>query len=106
MRLLYLAALLAGVTSFAQAQTEHRIVIKDHKFEPTEIKVAAGEKLKLIIENQDRSAEEFESYELNREKVVAGSSTIIVFVGPLAPGRYPFFGEFHIESAQGALIAE
>ncbi len=106
MRPLYLAVLLASAAPFVQAQTEHRIVIKNHKFEPAEIRVAAGKKLKLIIENQDRGAEEFESHELNREKVVAGSSTIIVFVGPLKAGRYPFFGEFHMDSAQGALIAE
>jgi hypothetical protein len=27
-----------------------------------------------------------------------------VFVGPLKPGRYPFFGEFHEQTAQGALV--
>jgi plastocyanin len=85
---------------------EVRLVIKDHKFDPAELKIPAGQKIKLIIENKDATPEEFESYELNREKIVAGNATITVFVGPLDKGRYPFFGEFHQESAQGALIVD
>jgi Cupredoxin-like domain len=50
--------------------------------------------------------QEFESYELNREKVVAAKSKITVYVGPLEPGRYPFFGDFHKDSANGVLIAK
>ena len=48
---------------------------------------------------------EFESHELNREKIVTGKGKITVFVGPLKPGKYPFFGEFHMDTAQGVLIA-
>jgi hypothetical protein len=29
-----------------------------------------------------------------------------VRVGPLAPGRYEFFGEFHPNTAKGVVIAE
>jgi hypothetical protein len=29
-----------------------------------------------------------------------------VFVGPLRPGTYPYFGEFHMDTAKGTLIAE
>ena len=98
--------LLAGA-SVAQAQdAEARLVIKEHKFEPAELKVPANKKVKLVIENQDATAEEFESYELNREKVVPPKGQVTVFVGPLKPGRYPFFGDFHKETAKGVLIAE
>ena len=85
---------------------EVKIVIRDHKFEPAEVTVPAGKKVKLVIENQDATAEEFESYELNREKVVPANGRIIVFVGPLKPGRYPFLGDFHKDSAKGVLIAQ
>ena len=85
---------------------EVRLVIKDHRFDPAELKVRSGQKVKLIIENKDATPEEFESYELNREKIVAGNATITVFVGPLEKGRYPFFGEFNKDSAQGALIVD
>ncbi len=92
---------------FAAAQDpEFRIAIKDHKFVPAEVTVPAGKKIKLVVENQDATAEEFESYELNREKVVPAKGQITVFVGPLAPGRYPFFGDFHMDTARGVLIAK
>ena len=49
--------------------------------------------------------EEFESYQLNREKVIPGKSTGAVYLGPLSPGTYPFFGDFHQKTAQGRIIA-
>ena len=99
-------ALLADA-GLAQAQdAEARLVIKDHKFVAAELKIPANKKVKLVIENQDATAEEFESYELNREKVVPPKAQVSVFVGPLKPGRYPFFGDFHKETAKGVLIAE
>jgi plastocyanin len=96
---------LAAAAAYGQ-DAEARLVIRGHKFEPTELTVPAGKKVKLVIENQDDTAEEFESYELNREKVVPPKGQIIVYVGPLEPGRYPFFGDFHKDSAQGVLIAK
>ncbi len=88
------------------ADFEANLVIKDHRFAPTELKVPAGQKVKLIVDNQDATAEEFESHELNREKVVAGNSKATVFIGPLKPGRYPFIGEFNEATAKGVVVAE
>lgn len=85
---------------------EATLTIQDHRFVPAEMKVPAGRKIKLTVINKDATAEEFESYELNREKIVAGNGRIIVYVGPLRPGRYPYFGEFHMDTAQGVLVAE
>ncbi len=81
-----------------------QLVISEHRFEPAELEIPAGVKVRLVIENRDDTPEEFESYELNREKIVPGKGTITVFVGPLKPGRYPFFGEFHEKTAQGVLV--
>ena len=103
--LLLVAMLLPAGAALAQ-DAEVRLVIREHKFDPSEVKAPAGKKIKLVIDNQDATAEEFESYELNREKVVAAKGQISVFVGPLKPGRYPFFGDFHKESATGVLIVE
>ena len=97
---------LFGAAAACAEDPELRLVIRDHKFIPAEVTVEAGKKIKLVIDNQDATAEEFESDELNREKVVAGKSQITLFVGPLAPGRYPFFGDFHKETATGVLIAK
>ena len=95
---------LSGAT-FA-ADNEVALIIKDHRFEPAVIKVAAGQKIKLLVHNQDASAEEFESHELGREKIIPGGAKAIIFIGPLRPGRYPFYGEFNDKTAQGVVIAE
>src|SRR5438552_18415815 len=101
-----MAELTLGTATVAAQDTDVRVVIKDHKFVPAEITVPAGKKIKLVIENQDATAEEFESDELKREKVVPAKGKISFFVGPLAPGRYPFFGDFHKDTARGVLIAK
>ena len=82
------------------------IVIKNHKFEPLTLEVPANKKVKLIVKNQDPTPEEFESYELNREKVIAGNSQAVIFIGPLEPGTYPYFGEFNMATAQGKIVAK
>ncbi len=79
--------------------------IKDHLFQPSVLYVPAGEKVKLMVLNQDPSPEEFESFSLNREKVILGKGKATLFVGPLKPGEYQFFGEYNPDSAQGVLIA-
>jgi plastocyanin len=102
--LLFVLALLPGLAG--AADPEFLLVIKDHVFAPAELRVPAGKKIKLIIDNQDATAEEFESHALNREKVIPANSKAPVFVGPLKPGRYPFVGEFHEKTANGVIVAE
>ena len=80
------------------------IEIQNHLFIPAEIVIPANTKIKLRVINKDSTPEEFESYELNREKVITGNRTATIFIGPLAPGEYPFFGEFHPHTAQGKVI--
>ncbi len=89
----------------AQA-ADYELVIRDHKFEPAELTVPAGERIKLVVDNQDATAEEFESHDLRREKIIPANSKASVWVGPLPAGEYKFFGEFHQDTAQGKLIAK
>ncbi len=100
-----MALLFTASTSIA-ADVEFNLIIKDHKFSPAELKVPVGQKVKLIIDNQDTTAEEFESHELNREKVIPPKSKLPIFIGPLVAGKYPFFGEFNQATARGVIIAE
>jgi hypothetical protein len=88
------------------ATPEFEIEIRNHLFQPDVLTIPAGIKVKLIIYNRDPTPEEFESYELNREKVIPGGRKAIVFIGPLAPGRYPFFGEFNPQTALGTILVE
>jgi plastocyanin domain-containing protein len=95
-----------GLPTARAADNEFSLVIKDHRFIPAEVTVPAGQKLRLVIENRDSTPEEFESYDLNREKIVSAKGRIVVYVGPLKPGRYEFFGEFNMATARGWLVAE
>lgn len=103
-RLLFALLLLPALA--VAAPPEVMLTIKDHRFQPEEVRVPAGQKVKLLIQNQDATPEEFESHELNREKVIPGGATANVFIGPLQPGKYPFFGEFNETTARGVVIAE
>ncbi len=84
----------------------YSLTIKDNRFHPAELEVPVDTKFKLEVFNQDDTAEEFESYHLNREKIVAGKGKISLFIGPLEPGRYEYFGEFHPETAKGTIVAK
>ena len=95
--------LLLPLNTFAE---NYMLTLKDHQFQPAEIRIPSGTKIKLTVDNQDATPEEFDSHALNREKVIAGRSTATIFIGPLDPGRYPFTGEFHSATAQGTVVAQ
>jgi len=82
------------------------IEIRNHLFQPDVVVVPVNTKVKVIIYNRDTTPEEFESYELNREKVIVGGRKGILFVRPLSPGEYPFFGEFNPQTAIGKIVVE
>jgi plastocyanin len=97
--------MLGAAVSARAADTDIVIAIKDGKFVPSEVPVPSGTKLKLIVRNQDSSMSEFESTEFHREKTVAPGQEISVFVGPLDPGSYEFFDDFHPKN-RGHLVAK
>ncbi|MFM9890526.1 MAG: cupredoxin domain-containing protein [Rickettsiales bacterium] len=103
-KLLIISLLLATLPQLAFAD-DFRLTYKDGNFTPATLTIPAGEKVKLIVVNQDASPIEFESHELNREKVVSGNGEAVVFVGPLKAGSYPFVNEFN-EKAKGTLVAK
>jgi Cupredoxin-like domain len=87
------------------ANPQFSIALKAHEFVPRELEIPAGTKVELRVRNNDRTPAEFESTALHREEVVVGGGEIRVFVGPLDPGRYEFFDDFHPET-RGALVAK
>ena len=80
--------------------------IREHRFVPESLEVPAGTRFVLLVRNRDATDEEFESFELNREVIVPAQGGAKIYLGPLEPGTYPFFGEFNKASAQGTLIAK
>ena len=102
---------LAGLSTLLLFSTAARaedyvLTIKGNKFSPAELTIPADEKVKITVKNLDATPAEFESYDLNREKVVSANSEIIVFVGPLKAGSYAFFDDFHRDMTKGTLIAK
>lgn len=84
----------------------YEVVLKNNVFSPDVIVIPAGEKAQLLVKNEDSTPEEFESHELRREKIIPGNSQATIFLDALDSGEYPFFGEFHQDTAQGKIIAE
>lgn len=104
-RLLLVVLALLPTLAFA-ADPEFNLTIRDHRFEPAELRVPAGKKIKLVIDNQDATPEEFESHQLKREKVIPGKTKASISLGPLKAGKYPYIGEFNKKTANGVIIAE
>ena len=108
-RPLAVAAVLAGLVAGgvpAHAEDVIQLEFRQHRFVPDHFVVPANVKFKVTVKNNDDTADEFESVDLNREKLVAPGQTITVFLGPLSPGDYKFFGDFHQDTAQGVMTAK
>lgn len=90
----------------AEALPTVTLTARDGHFEPETIEVPAGKRFKLIIRNEGRGPEEFESVELKKEKVLAPGATSFLVFAPLKPGVYRFFGEFHPDTAKGRIVAK
>lgn len=97
--------LLSATGGALAARPTFEIAIENHLFVPNRLEVPAGQKVKLIVHNKDSTPEEFESYELNREKIIVAKQKAVIFIGPLDAGEYPFFGEFHPKTALGSIVA-
>lgn len=102
---LALAAALPALSEVALADGTATVTIRNHAFEPNVVVVKAGEKIKLTVVNAQNEAAEFESHELNREKVVPPGSSVVVYIGPLEPGAYGFFDDFHA-ATKGRIVAK
>jgi hypothetical protein len=82
------------------------LTVKDGRFTPEKLEVPAGQKFRLIVRNEGSGPEEFESSDLNREKVITPGNSVVIFIGPLKPGSYGFFGDFHPQTARGQIVAK
>ena len=107
---LFLPALVLALAQSGVAMAEDvmniDVTIKDHRFVPAEIHVPTGKPTQLTIKNEDATAEEFDSTALKIEKVIAAGRSATLRLRPLGPGRYPFMGEYHSDTAQGVVISE
>ncbi|MFO1242370.1 MAG: cupredoxin domain-containing protein [Rickettsiales bacterium] len=103
---MFLSAFAIAAISSAVHAEDYVITLKDHAFTPQELTIPAGQKVKITVKNQDTTPAEFESHELKREKIINGNSEAVIFVGPLDPGTYGYFDEFHEDTTKGKIIAK
>lgn len=102
---LLLSVPLAVPVAAHAADPAFTLAIKDRKFDVAELNVPANVKFTLTVKNLDKVPSEFESSDLNREKVVVGGGAVTIYLGPLAPGRYVFFDDFN-PKARGTIVAK
>ena len=104
MAALVLACLPASEVAFAADVVT--LTLKDHRFTPNEVSVSAGERFRIEVENRDTTPAEFESSDLRVEKIVVPGGKITVMAGPLKPGTYKFFDDYHPDTATGTITAK
>src|SRR5882757_1221999 len=96
------SALLVAANSYAE---DYVITLKDNTFSPAVLTIPAKEAVKITVKNMNTTPAEFESSDLNREKVVAAGSKVTVSVGPLEAGSYEYVNDFHKE-AKGTILVK
>ncbi len=96
----------AAAPAFAADMPSVNLVIRAGHFIPEILEVPANTRFRLLIKNEGPGAEEFESVELRKEKVLAPGAASFLVIQPLKPGTYRFFGDFHPETAQGRFVVK
>ena len=98
--------LMMQADAVAEEPAQYELVIRDARFTPNRIDVPANTKFRVTVKNEGPGAEEFESADLKKEKVIPPGASVTLSFIPLKPGIYRFFGEFHPETAQGVIVAK
>ena len=79
---------------------------ENRRFTPQTITVPANQALTIRVTNASTEPIEFESFKLNREKVVGPGETITVRIPALRPGSYDFYDDFHQDVPAGSIVAK
>ncbi len=103
--LMAVASVLLAVHPAAAQEARVEMSLKDHKFEPAEIKAPADKPIVVKVKNLMPENMEFESETLKVEVVVKANAEGLVKIKPQKPGRYTFFDDFHQETT-GTLVIE
>jgi Cupredoxin-like domain len=101
--------LTTAMVGMADPETKRKaleIRFENHKFSPQTLVVPADRALQITVLNLSSERIEFESFKLNREKVVEPGASITLKLPPLRAGSYDFFDDFHSDVPEGAIIAK
>ncbi len=106
----FAALILVNAGALADADSGHadpvELSLSHHQFVPSSITVPANQKFQIKVTNHDDTPAEFESHDLKVEKIVVPGSSITVTAGPLKPGTYQFFDDYHPDDAKGDVTAK
>lgn len=80
------------------------LTVQNKHFDPQQLTLPGGVKIKLVIRNLDDLPAEFESYDLSREILIPAHGETTLYIGPLDPGNYPFFNDFN-RDMRGTIVA-
>ncbi len=99
-------SLLSNGAGWAQDLPTFKLLAREGRWFPEVLEVPANTRFRLEITNQNAGPEEFESRELHKELVLASGVTRGLVFAPMKPGTYPFFGEFHPQTARGRIVVK
>ena len=103
--LAFLAAGLLVTSAVYAADTAPTITLKDGAFTPANLTIPANQKVEITVVNATDKSAEFESEDLDREKVVKAGDSIKVTVGPVKAGTYGYVNDYHDET-KGTITAK
>ena len=101
---LFIAFSFFGFALAADAE-DYVVSFKDGVLAPSQVQVKAGQEFTLTVQNDGWTTEEFESRDLNIEKMIPPSKKKTFKVGPLKAGTYTFYGDFHENTTHGTMVA-
>lgn len=101
----FLLGMLLSIAVSQQAKAAEPIIlqIKNHAFTPKELTLPVNTRIKVEVQNMDDTPAEFESADMKVEKIIVPGGKITVNLGPLKPGTYKFFDEYHPDTATGVV---
>jgi hypothetical protein len=105
----YLSAIvlaLVALPALAEEMPSVSIEFKDGTIAPMRVEVPAGKPFRIELHNTGKSAAEFESTEMHREKVISPDSSTFVVIRRLDAGEYKFFDDFAPDSPQALIVAK
>jgi hypothetical protein len=108
-RIIITLLFLFAIALARRAQADDAVVelrFENRRFIPQTITVPANQPFKIKITNSSKEAIEFESFKLNREKVVGPGESVIVVLPALRPGSYDFYDDFHQDVPEGTITAK
>ena len=79
---------------------------ENRRFSPQTVTVPTHQPFRIKLLNASKEVIEFESFSLNREKVVGPGETATIFVPALKPGRYDFYDDFHQDVPEGTILVK